>query len=212
MSPLRGAGNYAVSNDPTTASIEARNDELVQLRAENQRLRRALVEARTEVEVTRRDRDRLAAALRVKGHDLCELSESPEGEWSELVARLNMLRKRLDEKPRELRMGYPLQPGGILNAYREGDLSFDEACGILGSAEFSAALRGAPAAAEAAWSVVHCNDEDPVVRRYPVPGGWLYQVSVLMAARYRMRTGGYDLSDVAWHPPQVVAFHLGEAR
>jgi hypothetical protein len=126
-----------VRRDPTTASIEARSNELAQLREENLRLSRSLVDAYTEVEVTRADRDRLAAALRIKGHDPGELFGLPEWEWPGLVARLNALRKRLDEKPRELRAGYAFHPGGILNAYREGDLGFDEACGILVSAEFS---------------------------------------------------------------------------
>jgi hypothetical protein len=51
---------------------------------------------------------------------------------------LNHLHKSLAAKPKELRMGYGLHPRGILNAYREGDLSFDEACDILSSVQFSA--------------------------------------------------------------------------
>jgi thymidylate synthase len=58
-----------VSDDPTTASIEDRNDELARLRAENLRLSRALDAARTEVEVMRADRDRLVAARRVEAND-----------------------------------------------------------------------------------------------------------------------------------------------
>src|SRR4029077_8009283 len=57
-------------------------------------------------------------------------------EWADLVAQLNALRKRLDQKPEKWRMAYSLHPVSLLNAYREGDLSFDEACTILGSKEF----------------------------------------------------------------------------
>lgn len=128
-----------MSADPTTVSIETRNDELKQLRAETLRLSTALVAAHAEVEVLRADRDRLAGSGNMAGGSTITSSG-----WSELISQLNALRKRLDAKPRELRVGYALHPGSLLNAYREGDLSFDEACDVLDSVEFSeacAALR-----------------------------------------------------------------------
>lgn len=48
-------------------------------------------------------------------------------EWEEKVEQLNKLHKELQQKPPSEKKGYSLHPGGILNAYREGDLSFDEA-------------------------------------------------------------------------------------
>lgn len=49
--------------DPTTASIEAQNTEREQLRAENQRLRRELTAACTEVEAVKAERDADRRAL-----------------------------------------------------------------------------------------------------------------------------------------------------
>jgi hypothetical protein len=48
----------------------------------------------------------------------------------------------------------------------------------------------------ARWTVVHKSsgpNDGPYVRRYPVPGGWLYQVSV-----------DYIGGPVAWHAPTFV--------
>lgn len=47
--------------------------------------------------------------------------------WNNVVSRANFIRKTLDEKPLELKIGHWSEPGSILNAYREGDLTFDEA-------------------------------------------------------------------------------------
>jgi hypothetical protein len=47
--------------------------------------------------------------------------------WDRLVALENSCHELLQFKPKTLKKGYVLIPGGILNAYREGDLSFDEA-------------------------------------------------------------------------------------
>jgi hypothetical protein len=47
--------------------------------------------------------------------------------WDALVDQANALRRQLDSKPRALRVGYTLHPGSILNAYREGDVTFAEA-------------------------------------------------------------------------------------
>lgn len=51
----------------------------------------------------------------------------PTIDWDELVNQVNDLHGMLAEKPRQLRIGYQCSPGGILNAYREGDLTFNEA-------------------------------------------------------------------------------------
>src|SRR3990172_12746691 len=47
--------------------------------------------------------------------------------WDKRVEQINDLRKLLDEKPEEYKIGWSVSYGGILNAYREGDLSFEEA-------------------------------------------------------------------------------------
>jgi len=40
------------------------------------------------------------------------------------------------------------------------------------------------------WEIVHSANEEPTVRRYTVPGGWLYQVQ--------------DVQGGAWQPPVFV--------
>ncbi len=47
--------------------------------------------------------------------------------WDDVVRWSNAIRKTLNEKPTDLKAGYQLSFGGILNAYREGDLNFKEA-------------------------------------------------------------------------------------
>jgi hypothetical protein len=44
-----------------------------------------------------------------------------------MVEQANATAKILRNKPQELKIGYTLCAGGILNAYREGDLNFEEA-------------------------------------------------------------------------------------
>lgn len=51
--------------------------------------------------------------------------------WDEKVEELNKLHRELQEKPQGERKGFILSVGGILNAYREGDLSFKDACNLL---------------------------------------------------------------------------------
>ena len=51
--------------------------------------------------------------------------------WKCKVARLNQLHKELQAKPDRFKIGYLRIPSSILNAYREGDLSFNEACSEL---------------------------------------------------------------------------------
>lgn len=56
--------------------------------------------------------------------------------------------------------------------------------------------------ADERWTLVHRNPEDPLIRRYPVPGGWLYQVSCVP----------YDHRENApamWHPPVFVPDRRG---
>lgn len=47
--------------------------------------------------------------------------------WDGLKDALNFLHSKLQRKPRHIRSGYQLSPSGILNAYREGDISFKRA-------------------------------------------------------------------------------------
>ena len=49
------------------------------------------------------------------------------GKYTRLVEQANAIRKQLDEKPASMKIGYIRVPGGILNAYREGDINFEEA-------------------------------------------------------------------------------------
>lgn len=45
--------------------------------------------------------------------------------------RLNVLHYELQEMPKKYKHGYYLNVPSILNAYREGDISFDRACELL---------------------------------------------------------------------------------
>lgn len=47
--------------------------------------------------------------------------------WQEKREQLNKLHKELLLKPKEEKMGFSISPGGILNAYREADVSFKHA-------------------------------------------------------------------------------------
>jgi hypothetical protein len=77
-------------------------------------------------------------------------------EWEEKVEQLNKLHTELQQKPKSEKKGYSLHPGGVLNAYREGDLSLDEAILKLGglpmflSSDQFFALKGLIKAAEVA--------------------------------------------------------------
>lgn len=46
-------------------------------------------------------------------------------EWFDMRKEINDLHGLLLQKPDSERMGYIISPGGILNAYREADISFD---------------------------------------------------------------------------------------
>lgn len=47
--------------------------------------------------------------------------------WEEKRAQLNKLHEELQLKPEKEKMGFSITPGGILNAYREADVSFKHA-------------------------------------------------------------------------------------
>ena len=52
-------------------------------------------------------------------------------EWNSKRKELNILHRDLQNKPEREKLGYQLSLGGILNAYRWGDISFGEACELL---------------------------------------------------------------------------------
>ena len=52
------------------------------------------------------------------------------------------------------------------------------------------------------WTIVHLDKADPIVRRYPVPGGWLYQVSNQIAGDAPDRDTRMQF--FSWHPPVFV--------
>ncbi|HRH25636.1 MAG TPA: hypothetical protein PLD99_01620 [Parcubacteria group bacterium] len=47
--------------------------------------------------------------------------------WSGLTEAVNTLHNTLQRKPKRLRIVFTDNPGSILNAYREGDLTFKQA-------------------------------------------------------------------------------------
>lgn len=56
---------------------------------------------------------------------------SERTDWDRMINEVDALRRRLREKPQELRIGYSITPGGILNAYCEGDILFEQAVAEL---------------------------------------------------------------------------------
>ncbi len=69
----------------------------------------------------------------------------------------------------------------------------------------------AATAAALVWELVHVRAGDPVVRRFPVPSGWLYQASVDLVYCVDDDGGAVFLSagmrahePVRWHPPTFV--------
>lgn len=56
-----------------------------------------------------------------------EPESKADQQWLHLVAKLNTIHAQLQHKPSHLKCGHRQEIGSILNAYREGDLSFDEA-------------------------------------------------------------------------------------
>ena len=51
--------------------------------------------------------------------------------WEKCVDLANATREMLEDKPDRLKIGFSRSPNGILNAYREGDLNFEEAVKAL---------------------------------------------------------------------------------
>lgn len=51
--------------------------------------------------------------------------------WEGVVDAVNTLHKKLQKKPRDARKLISVNPGSILNAYREGDVSFKRAVQLL---------------------------------------------------------------------------------
>lgn len=47
--------------------------------------------------------------------------------WDALVVAVNELHSIVQRKPRDEKGPFQLSPGGILNAYREGDVTFKQA-------------------------------------------------------------------------------------
>lgn len=54
-----------------------------------------------------------------------------ENTWEIMRNEINNLHKKLSQKPNNEKMGYSISIGGVLNAYREGDISFDRAKEVL---------------------------------------------------------------------------------
>ena len=61
------------------------------------------------------------------GYPIDDLSKLLEYHLSAIRGHMESARAIKSAQP-ELRHGYQVSPGGVLNAYREGDLSFDKAC------------------------------------------------------------------------------------
>ena len=61
-------------------------------------------------------------------------------EWEEKRQRVNSLVRELQAKPDSEKVGYSLSPGGILNAHREGDVTFDAAVHAIQEWALSTAL------------------------------------------------------------------------
>ncbi len=86
-----------MTDDPTTVAIEAQNAERDELHAENQRLRRELVAACTEVEVVKAERDRffkLGDSLFVEGYNqaVCEIRDHfAKAKNTEVIAEIEKL-------------------------------------------------------------------------------------------------------------------------
>ncbi len=55
------------------------------------------------------------------------MENNDDNVWDAVVSAANSIRRVLDDKPSSLKIGFRASPGGILSAYREGDLSFKEA-------------------------------------------------------------------------------------
>ncbi|MDD5217889.1 MAG: hypothetical protein PHS88_07275 [Candidatus Omnitrophica bacterium] len=55
------------------------------------------------------------------------MAKKVKRDWKALTVALNELHSLLQQKPRREKCGFQGSPGGILNAYREGDVTFEQA-------------------------------------------------------------------------------------
>ena len=65
----------------------------------------------------------------------CNFRKPPKADmkrnWTALIEEINKKHALLKRKPRRLKLGYQISPEGILNAFREGDLTFKQAADSL---------------------------------------------------------------------------------
>ena len=72
-----------------------------------------------------------ASAYIAKIKEVRRLVLTPENTWEGMRLRINTLHMALQEKPLSEKLGYALCPEGILNAYREADISSEAAVAQL---------------------------------------------------------------------------------
>ncbi len=66
---------------------------------------------------------------------------SKRTDWEEMKKEVIALIKRLQQKPEEERRDFDLEPGSILNTYREGDLTFGNAVAKIKEWRLKSVLR-----------------------------------------------------------------------
>jgi hypothetical protein len=52
-------------------------------------------------------------------------------DWNLIIEEVNSLMRILKRKPKNITIGHWISPGSILNSYREGDLTFNQAVKAL---------------------------------------------------------------------------------
>lgn len=57
--------------------------------------------------------------------------EMSDRDWEKLVDAINIVHKLITTKPPHVKAAFSLDPGSILNAYREGDVTFFDAIHYL---------------------------------------------------------------------------------
>ena len=72
-----------------------------------------------------------AAAYIAKLNQVRGVVLTPDNTWEGMRLRVNALHMKLQEKPLSEKLGYSNSPGGILNAYREGDIPWGAAIAQL---------------------------------------------------------------------------------
>ena len=63
--------------------------------------------------------------------DTTQVRNDKELYYATLRANLNAIHKEIQNAPDEFKIGYQISPGGVLNAYREGDIDFKTAINHL---------------------------------------------------------------------------------